>query len=937
MGSDGGAAVRGPPLEHAFAEALDALQDGFLVLDPGWRVAFANRTAADRLRIDPREIVGAVIWERFPQLRGTAIESAYRRVMQERQPLSLELGGAFSDHWYRVGISPCGPGICVLWTDITALKRAQQALEAQLAAREQLARIAAAVPGAICSFELRPDGTSCMPFAAEGIEDVYGIAREALARDAGPLFAAVHPEDAPALQHSIVASARDGTLWHAEFRYLHPGKGLRWIEGWSAPSRRPDGTVIWHGYVTDVSDRKQAEASLQESERRATARAAELQAVLDTVPAVVWISRDPAGSVVDGNRFAADLLRLPEGANMSITAPPGARPTTFHVFRDGVELTGDDLPIQAAARHGTEIRDFPLDLVFEDGTVRHLLGNAAPIRQGDRTVGSVGAFLDVTSRRGAEERDRAAAARDGFRLRLADALRPLTDPAQISATASRLLASFLGADRVGYGEVRGDEVVAADDFHAPGLASAAGRHRIADYGPTVAAAMRAGRTIVVHDVAATGGDDARLAMSVAWSIRAWVNVPVLKGGTFAACLVVARCAPHRWSDEEVTLLEEVAERTWAAVERARAEAALRDEARRKDEFLAVLSHELRNPLAPIRNSVYVLARSAPGSSQALRAMEVLRRQTEHVTRLVDDLLDVTRISRGKIELRRARVDLRAVVRRTGEDLGCLFAEAGVALRVEQPARPAWVEADRTRVAQVLANLLQNAAKFTPRGRAVAVSIEVREGSALLRVRDEGVGIEPSQLGRMFEPFTQADQGIARSKGGLGLGLALVKALVELHGGTVSARSEGAGRGAEFTVALPCCPEIGAERERAVSRPGAPLDVLVVEDNADSAETLADLLTILGHRVRVATDGRSGLALARALRPQVVLCDIGLPDLDGYEVARAIRADEGLRGTRLVALTGYALPEDRQRAVDAGFDAHAAKPVEPDDLARLVGG
>jgi CheY-like chemotaxis protein len=218
-----------------------------------------------------------------------------------------------------------------------------------------------------------------------------------------------------------------------------------------------------------------------------------------------------------------------------------------------------------------------------------------------------------------------------------------------------------------------------------------------------------------------------------------------------------------------------------------------------------------------------------------------------------------------------------------------------------------------------------------------VATDVREGWALLRVRDDGVGMEPSQVERMFEPFAQADQGIARSKGGLGLGLALVKGLVELHGGAVSAHSEGVGRGAEFTVTLPCCAEPRPDREPVVVRHGPPREVLVVEDNPDAAETLADILSLLGHHVRIATDGRSGLALARDLQPDVVLCDIGLPDMDGYEIARTIRADETLRGTRLVALTGYAQPEDRQRALDAGFDAHAAKPLEPDALARLVAG
>jgi signal transduction histidine kinase len=363
---------------------------------------------------------------------------------------------------------------------------------------------------------------------------------------------------------------------------------------------------------------------------------------------------------------------------------------------------------------------------------------------------------------------------------------------------------------------------------------------------------------------------------------------------------------------------------------------LEDADRRKNEFLAVLSHELRNPLSPIRNSIYLLERAAPGSEQAVRAREVLRRQTEHLTRIVDDLLDVTRISRGKIDLQRKRLDLREIVRRTCDDRRSEFEGSGVVLRVEHHAGPLWVDADPTRIAQIVGNLLHNAVKFTPAGGTVAVGMRARQGRGELSVRDDGIGMEPSQVERMFEPFAQADHGIARSSGGLGLGLALVKGLVELHGGSVYARSEGLGRGAEFVVSLPLtAAEAAAEARPGAAPPALARLVLVIEDNVDAGQTLAEILEMQGHRVRVARDGRSGVALARELRPDVVLCDIGLPDLDGYEVARSLRADDALRGTRLVALSGYAQPEDRERARQAGFDAHVAKPPDTDVLMDVV--
>jgi PAS domain S-box-containing protein len=366
---------------------------------------------------------------------------------------------------------------------------------------------------------------------------------------------------------------------------------------------------------------------------------------------------------------------------------------------------------------------------------------------------------------------------------------------------------------------------------------------------------------------------------------------------------------------------------------------LRESDRRKTEFLAMLSHELRNPLAPIRNSIYLLERAAPDSDQAARAREVVRRQTEHLTRLVDDLLDLTRISHGKIPLDRTRVDLREIVRKTTDDLHSVLAQAGIDLRVEFVTVGAmWVEADPTRIAQVLANLLNNALKFTPSGGTVRVGAAARDGVAELSVADDGIGMEPNEIGHMFEAFAQADHTLARTKGGLGLGLALVKSIVELHGGTVTARSEGPGRGSEFLVRLPLAVASSkAGSARRAPTAVAPKTILLIEDSVDGAQTLAEILELHGHEVRIARDGRSGIGLARELQPHVILCDIGLPDVDGFEVARTLRGDGTLRSTRLVALSGYAQPEDRQRAHEAGFDAHLAKPPDVEELMNALEG
>jgi PAS domain S-box-containing protein len=360
------------------------------------------------------------------------------------------------------------------------------------------------------------------------------------------------------------------------------------------------------------------------------------------------------------------------------------------------------------------------------------------------------------------------------------------------------------------------------------------------------------------------------------------------------------------------------------------------EDRRKSEFLAVLSHELRNPLAPIRTGLHVLERSLPGSPQHERARAVIRRQVDHITRLVDDLLDVTRIAHGKIALQPSRLDLREVVRRACDDARSTFEDRGIALRVDLPSEGLWVDGDPIRLAQVVGNLLHNAAKFTPPGGAVDVVLRRVGPDAEITVRDNGIGIDAEDLERIFEPFEQSDRRKASvAHGGIGLGLALVRSLAELHGGKARAHSEGSGRGAELVVTLPLAPapERGEGGQAGRPAPRA-LRVLVVEDSVDAAETLADLLRLEGHEVHLAADGPAGLAAVAALRPDVLVCDVGLPGMSGYEVADTLRARGGERPFT-IALTGFAQPDDQRRALAAGFDAHLAKPPPLEQLQALM--
>jgi two-component system CheB/CheR fusion protein len=371
-------------------------------------------------------------------------------------------------------------------------------------------------------------------------------------------------------------------------------------------------------------------------------------------------------------------------------------------------------------------------------------------------------------------------------------------------------------------------------------------------------------------------------------------------------------------------------------ERKQAETELREGHRHKDEFLATLAHELRNPLAPLRASLQVLGLAGEQAETRADMVAIMERQLDQLVRLVDDLLEVSRINRGTIELRRARVELGDVVRSAVETSRPLIDAAGQELTVDLPAAPIALEADRVRLAQVLANLLNNAAKFTPAGGSIALAARRAGDEVEIAVRDSGVGIAAEMLPRIFDMFAQGESP-RTPHGGLGIGLTIARRLVELHGGHIEARSEGRDRGSEFVVHLPA-PELEtAPAPRPPAPPAAAVRrrVLVVDDNVDSAESLAAWLGLVGHQARIAHDGASALELAASFAPDAVLLDLGMPDMDGFEVARRLRALPGFERVLLLALTGYGQEDDRRRSREAGFDDHLVKPVDPQSLAALL--
>ncbi len=436
-------------------------------------------------------------------------------------------------------------------------------------------------------------------------------------------------------------------------------------------------------------------------------------------------------------------------------------------------------------------------------------------------------------------------------------------------------------------------------------------------------------------------DPEYLAAVRALGLRSYLGVPLAaRGRTLGVITFVASESQRRYTDEDRALAYDIAWRAAVAIENAKLLRAMRESDRAKDVFLATLAHELRNPLAPVSTGLSIIKRAPGDAARVEQIAGVIERQVAQLKRLVDDLLDVSRITTGKIELKKKPTNLVTVLRSAIETSRPHIEAGQHRLSVQVPDEPTDIEADPVRLAQVFSNLVNNAAKYTRPGGNIQVVLQAEPGQFVVRVRDNGAGIAPEMLRKVFGLFTQVTHPAERSQGGLGIGLSLVEGLVRLHGGSVEARSEGPQKGSEFIVHLPrtrssAMPADHPPGEQcAQARAGQPPRILVVDDNQDAAETLAELLHMLGNEVAVALDGNSAVARTTQFQPDVVLLDIGLPDINGYEVARRVRQLPGARQPRLIALTGWGQQQDKRLAAEAGFDEHWTKPVDIERLQAL---
>ncbi|MFT4173005.1 MAG: ATP-binding protein [Rhodocyclaceae bacterium] len=578
-------------------------------------------------------------------------------------------------------------------------------------------------------------------------------------------------------------------------------------------------------------------------------------------------------------------------------------------------------------------------IVWPDGSEHWLAINAqAHFEQhhdGQRATSLIGTTLDITARKRQE-------ARQTYLLALSDALRGVDDPNEAQYAAARLLGRLLQASRVHYSEVDG-AIIDVKPGYARGVGHLMGRFPLADIRLDYFDVLRTGKTLVVPDVGGAITQHAHATPELAnMTVGALIAVPYLKGGDLVAMLSVHQSKARLWSSDEIALAEATAERTWAAVERARAEAALleseerlREADARKDEFLATLAHELRNPLATIYNGLHLL--SLPQThDDADRIESMLHRQVDHMVHLIDDLMEVSRISRGAIELKTQPLDFATLVRDTVDAARPTVERAGHSLSVSLPAGPLAVDGDVVRLTQIVSNLLNNAVRYTDAGGQIDLRAWRDDGHAWLVVRDNGIGIAPDKLAQIFAMFGQIDRRDLRSQSGLGIGLSLAQRLARMHGGDIQAYSDGVGRGSTFTVRLPLtqAPLSDIPGDGQATSPGIKR-VLVVDDNRDAADATAMFLTTLGADVRVVYDGPAALATLRHWPADLMLIDIGMPGMDGHELARRICALPERPQGKLVALTGWGQQSDMDRTRQSGFDEHLVKPANAERLIALL--
>lgn len=917
---------------HWFFETMEALSDGFLAFDAEWRFTHLN-AVGERVLGRPRaELVGKDLWAEFPELESTVFGRAYRKAMQEQVTVQVEEFYAPFDTWFEARAFPTRSGLSIFFRDISERKRHEQE-RAQLLANERATRVLAEEQKAL--LELIVEQSANGIIVANGMGELrifnpaavqqHGTAQhEVIATEwsrASPSWT-LEDERIPVEATPLIRALNGEAVLDACWQVERPDGSRHTLQGSATPLRAPDGNRAGALLVTrDVTAERRVQRELRDSE-------AQFRTLAESIPHLAWMT-NADGYVLWYNGRWYEYT----GADFEETEGWGWKSVQHPQFLDDIVDRWT-----SSVRTG-EPFELEMPLRRQDGIFRWHLARATPVRDRDgRIVRWFGTHTDIDEQRSVRERQRF----------LADASKTLAGSANHEATlgaVARLAVPAFADWAAVYILHEGGRIqrlaVEHSDPNKVGLARALHER----YPPAVSDAggvgrvLRTGESELVTDISGSsevrsslGEDNARAARDLGW--RSSLSVPIQSGTRVLGAISLAYSeSGRRYEPIDLQLVEELASRAALAIESAQA-------SRAKDEFLAMLGHELRNPLAPIVTALNLM-RLQPDAA-FVRERTVIERQVKHLMRLVDDLLDVSRIARSKVMLAFERVELLEVVKSALEVAGPLLEEREHRVVVEIPPSGLPIQGDSARLIQVVANLLTNAAKYTPMRGHIRLRGSVEGAMVVLRVQDNGMGIPADILPRIFDLFVQGHQTIERALGGLGLGLTIVRSLIELHGGTVTAHSPGRDQGSEFVVQLPRAKPMGQTASETPSvRPSGPdesssgVRLLVVDDNVDAADMLAGLLESRGYIVQVAYDAPGALHIAASAHFDAALLDIGLPVIDGYELASRLRALDTTRGARLIAVTGYGLAADRQRALDAGFDHHLVKPVTLPALEQVL--
>lgn len=927
--------------ERFYRLLIERMQQGAATLSSDGTVLYCNAAFAALLNISQERAAGT----HFEELLVPAYLTNWHATLKQAQAnaigieLALATPGRAPLPVYVALYPLAAHGVVALGLILTNLTDQKRQIETdRLLVHEETARIAAqelAIQSTRSEAELReseerfrtlavstpmlvwtnlPDGT--IDYVNQRWFDLTGQDPDDVGRLPGSWLDALHPEDQERAGELFARSVKAGEPFEMEVRFRRATDGTyRWHLNRAVPIRNAEGKVVkFVGTCTDIDNLKQSEEKVRFQAR-----------LLDAVGQAA-IATDPHGTILYWNHFAETLYGWSSeeaiGCNvMGLIVPSSETDAAAEVFASvnaGQSWSGEFV---VQRRDGTKFTSFVTDTPILDAE--------------GRLQAVIGVSTDITEQKRVEQALRALADASATLATIVDWKNTLQ---KMAALAVPSFADWCAVDLIEADGILRRHAVAhltpakvkltldLESHYAPDLESPRGAYNVA----------RTGQSEMAEEI-----PDALIVDGARDEVKSYMCVPLRSREKILGVMsFVAAESGRRYTKNDLAFAEELARRAAVSLENAQLYAELREADRLKDEFLAMLAHELRNPLAPIRNSLHIMKQPGTDARTNKEVRDMAERQVQHMARLLDDLMDVSRISRGKIELRNESVDLKQLVSRTIEAVRPLVEERRHELTVSLPAAPIRVKGDPTRLEQVVTNLLNNSAKYTDHDGHITLRVSRQADTAVLSVGDDGIGIAPEMLPKIFDLFVQAERRVDRSKGGIGIGLTLVRRLVELHGGSVEAHSAGLGKGCEFVVRLPVNDEPFASDESAHSpehaKASLPLRrILVVDDNQDAANSLAVLLRLTGHDVRSAYDGATALAVAADFRPSMVVLDIGMPGMDGFTVARRLRENAELGPLVLVAVTGWGQQDDRRRSKQAGFDYHLVKPVDPQALVNLL--